>query len=113
MYDHPPFFFACKITRPDIRSHVKWAVSLVIAYSYLIILRGLCMYLGLHIHFITSEGTVYNKAGETDHSQLYKIYIQVIFIPVKSYVLGLTTQSSPTPNSTRCDTHEYTVVMNL
>ena len=37
-------FLNLQITRYDIRPHIKWAVSLVIAYGYLICLGGLCGY---------------------------------------------------------------------
>ena len=41
IYDHT--FLNLQITRPDIRPHMKWAVSLVIAYmATLIFLRELC-----------------------------------------------------------------------
>ena len=43
MYDHT-LFLCVQITRSDIRTRVKWAVSLVIADGHLIFLRGLCGY---------------------------------------------------------------------
>ena len=33
MYDHA-LFEACKITRSDVGPHVKWVISLVIAYGH-------------------------------------------------------------------------------
>ena len=39
-------FLKLQITRSDIRTHIKWAVSLVIAYGHFIFLGGLCGYRG-------------------------------------------------------------------
>ena len=45
-----PYSFLClQITRSDIRSHLKGAVSLVIADGHLIFLRGLCGYVWFNI----------------------------------------------------------------
>ena len=45
----PRSFLCMRITRSDIRLHVKWAVSLVIADGWLIFLRGLCGYVWVNI----------------------------------------------------------------
>ena len=42
-------FLSLKITRSDIRAHVKWAVSLVITDGHSIFLRGLCGYVWVNI----------------------------------------------------------------
>ena len=54
MYDHA-LFHACKIPRLDIRPHVKWLVSLVIADGYLIFFMGFVWVWMVHTHFITPE----------------------------------------------------------
>ena len=59
MYDHT--FLKLLITRSDIRPHIKWAVSLVIAYGQFNFPQGFMwidLYMGLHTHFITPEGVV-------------------------------------------------------
>ena len=40
----PDSFNCLQITRSDIRPHVKWAVSIVIADGHLVFLRSLCGY---------------------------------------------------------------------
>ena len=47
MYDHT--FLSLQITRSDVRPHIKWAVSLVIADDHLIFLMGLCGYVWVNI----------------------------------------------------------------
>ena len=47
MYDHT--FLNLQINRSDIRPHIKWAVSLVIAYATLMFLRGLYGYVRVNI----------------------------------------------------------------
>ena len=52
MSDHT--FQNLQITRTDFRPHIKWAVSMVIAYGYFNLPQGfvwVCM--GTHTHFIT------------------------------------------------------------
>ena len=48
MYDQA-VFYACKITGSDIRPHLNWAVSLVIADVCFIFLKGLCGYVWVNI----------------------------------------------------------------
>ena len=55
-------FLNLHITRSDIRHHVKWAVSLVIAYGHFNLPRGfvwvhVCM--GEHTHFIALKGNFF------------------------------------------------------
>ena len=62
MFDHT-FFLKSQITRSDIRPHIKWAVSLVIAYGHFNLPQGFvwaCM--GSHTYFINPEGL-----GEQNH----------------------------------------------
>ena len=47
MYDHT--FLNLQPTRSDISTHIKWIVSLVIAYGHLFFLRGLCGYIRVNI----------------------------------------------------------------
>ena len=50
-------FLNLQITRSDIRPHIKWAVSLVIAHGHVYLPQGfvwVCM--GSHAHFITPKG---------------------------------------------------------
>ena len=49
MYDHI-FYKQVQISRPDIRPHIKWAVSLVILHMVTsIFLQGLCGYIWVNI----------------------------------------------------------------
>ena len=60
MYDHT--FWNLQITRSDIRPHIKWAVSLMIAYGHFILPRGFVwVYMGEHTQFITLEGYILYK----------------------------------------------------
>ena len=54
-------FLNLQITRSDIRPHMKWVVSLVIAYGHFNLPQGfvwVCM--GQHTHFIAPKGRNYN-----------------------------------------------------
>ena len=55
MYGHA--FLSLQINRSDIRSHIKWAVSLVITFGHFNIpQRFVWVCMGLHAYFITPEG---------------------------------------------------------
>ena len=43
------FLLCLQIIRSDLRSHIKWDISLVIVNGHLIFLRGLCGYVLVHI----------------------------------------------------------------
>ena len=50
-----------QISRSDIRPHIKWAVSLVIACGHFNLPPGFfCTCIGQHIHFISSEGGLHS-----------------------------------------------------
>ena len=59
------FFLNLQITRSDIRPHIKWAVSLLVAYGHFNLPRVLvwvCM--GKYTYFITPRGAKYWKVWE-------------------------------------------------
>ena len=50
-------FLNLKITRSDIRPHIKWGVSLVIAYGHFNLCQEVVwVRIGEHTHFLTPEG---------------------------------------------------------
>ena len=52
-----------QITTADIRSQVKWAVSLAITDGYLIFQREVCGYVWINIHtFITLKGIIHVRS---------------------------------------------------
>ena len=55
MQDHD--FLNLQVTRSDMRPHIKWAVSLVIAYGHFNLPQGFVwLSMGAHTHLITPEG---------------------------------------------------------
>ena len=76
-------FLNLQIVRSDIRPHIKWAVSLVIAYGHFNLPQGIvwvCM--SSHTHFITHKDT--DDTPDETHVILFfsKCFCNV-FMPIK------------------------------
>ena len=72
-------FLNLQIVRSDIRPHINWAVSLVIAYGHFNLPQGIvwvCM--SSHTHFITPKGTD-DTPDETRHIVLFKMFSQCFY----------------------------------
>ena len=73
MYDHT--FLNWQITRSDIWPHIKWAVSLVIAYGHFNFPQGLCGHVWVNILTLSpARGSVIRKG--TSSSLLDKIFMK-------------------------------------
>ena len=76
-------FLNLQIVRSDIRPHIKWAVSLVIAYGHFNLPRGIvwvCM--SSHTHFITPKGTD-DTPDETHVILFFSKCFRNVFMPIK------------------------------
>ena len=75
-------FLNLQIIRSDIRPDIKWAVSLVIAYSHFNLPQGIvwvCM--SSHTHFITPNGT--DDTPDETHVMFFSKSICDVFMPIK------------------------------
>ena len=79
-------FLNLQITRSDIRPHIKWAVSLVIAYGHFNLPQGfvwVCM--SSHTHFITPKGTD-DTADETHFILFFSKCFRNVFYANKEII---------------------------
>ena len=93
MYDHT--FLNLQITRSDIRLHIKWAVSLVIAYGHFNLPQGfvwVCMVLHTCTHFITPEGGP-KEDPECIASYLVSLTLSVCLLLINYIYLPINSQS--------------------
>ena len=77
-------FLNLQIIRSDIRPHIKWAVSLVIAYGDFNLPQGIvsvCM--SSHTHFITPKGTD-DTPDETHVILFFSKCIRHVFMPIRN-----------------------------
>ena len=72
-YDHT--FLNLQITRSDIRPHIKWPVSLVIAYGHFNLPQGIvwvCM--SSHTHFITPRAQMTHLMKHTSYCSFLNVF---------------------------------------